>query len=1418
MISATSFVAPIGSRPPRYRTPSPPRRAVEPISPCSTTDFRTSWFDREVSEPTNSDHVRVTSSHDRFSPVEVGTSHRSGHGRSSSTIDTLATIALATSPTFAPLSYRPPSQNSPLNMSLFPSEPTEPIERPAKRPRSEKDQTPYSQHRSNAAPNPDPPSISDSMKTDAELLLNFARPTNLYPPTHSSKRVSADESYHNHALHTQDQVRVGTVSTYWGSNNENMNGNHATIYNLPPSRMRSQSDGSAAITRPMIQGIRPNTSSSTLPPISWQDEADGGDRYWDSAPRAVVEDSQAGINGLNEAPPVRSQSQSLKREDDVGHEESSQASCAACNLVRIPVDTDDQGDVTWISCDGCKRWFHIVCAGFKNDREIRTVDKFICKSCRPIHGQTTFVRKSSRARTSIDYAGLNQGLVKAATDSLEHHYIEPIKQNKIRFLPERFPRMRPELVTAEYFERGNGMTEPIVIPAKFNTCDSAPVVGSEFDTLVQDASTQEMFDELLEHLPGDDFETVIDCGQDQLDMVIPQGLTVRAVSELYGPEERVEVIDVKSQHGEDKRWTMQKWADYYESTGTKVVRNVISLEVSQSKLGRLIRRPKIVRDLDLQDAVWPKELKAAGDYPKVQFYCLMSVADCYTDFHIDFGGSSVYYHILKGKKTFFFIPPKDKHLKKYEEWCNSPAQDYTFLGDQTKECYRVDLSEGDTMLIPSGWIHAVWTPENSLVIGGNFLTRLNYGMQIKIAKIEKETKVPMKFRYPFFQKIQWYTALKYLKDDPVPQSVLDSFAQDEDHRFHRGYPIYYEFGERANTEPSGSPYHNSRFYSQAELEGLPDLAKYLLRTALIAGSYLVEGVTTDTRNAVRRSIPKMPRDPIEIIRTFGVWIAWKRGNEKAAQWTRPGVVESNAKLSLAEKKPAGRPSRRSERNAENQRTYAERQAVQRLSEQPVEDPQKEYLQNELIIDDGSAPPPTDITPTLPSSLSAPVVNEDTHPKPRTASRGSGLGPKRVACDACRKRRIRCHHKEENGGGSSHQMIIGTSGLGNHTPTAQDAASALNSLAAIASGAGLQHGQNTLKGIDRMDVVAKYAAGMVATPHGATVRASDVSPDGGNSAKKGRSKACDDCRKSKRRCIHDEYGRIDPVKAQERSKPRATSLAKRPRLNEEGPGPNASKRLKQESTSPVARHAHLDSREAEDPTRFQVVVDNGLLESSPRLDKCSTQHADMVLEDKDIPVDQDLYASPPAFLADTVATKDLTATVSKSAATLVSPPTSLADEMDIHDQADGEGEHAAAIYTPSSGSRHSSRQPRQIDRYMPDVHFMKSIKSTANPQSARRSSFGAAMTSVRKNTPGLSSGSKKSASRPSSSHSKKSFFPSFDRKHEYHAASSTSPGQYGQGIQPEQASVPEDDTDAESLRLIRELQEQEFSLRRRAGRV
>lgn len=1412
-MAATSFLNHLGNRPPRYRTPSPPRRAVEPITPSSnTTDFRASWTERNIHKHAKNDRDRMKSENGRYPVTDDGSHHRSGHGRSSSTIDTLATIALATSPTFAPLSYRPPSQSSTPAIPLFP-EMRDSIEPPAKRQRSEKDPSPFQ-------PPPHPPtdaapahtntssSFFDSMKTDAELLLNFARPSNFPPIVQPPKRVSIDGSSHDYGNESKRQ-KIDSGSTYFAPDYEGSMYDASGNSLVSASRTRSQSDGST-VARPVIRDVRPNTSSSTVPPITWQEEMEYN---WNTLPTSAqgntghndVEGSGACDAGVTQQPvDVPSKTED---ETDV---DTSQATCAACNLVRIPVETEEQGEVTWISCDGCKRWFHIVCAGFKNDREVRTVDKFICRGCWPVYGHTTFVRKSSRARTAIDYAGLNQGLVKAPSNSMEHHYIEPIRQGKIRFLPESFPRMHPDLVTAEYFERGSGMSEPIVIPAHLNTRKSTTTVGDDFDALVADAPTQEMFDELLDHLPeeGRNYERVIDCGQDRLDMVIPENLTVRTVAELYGPEERVEVIDVKSQQGEDKRWNMQKWADYYESTGEKVVRNVISLEVSQSRLGRLIRRPKIVRDLDLQDAVWPQELQAVGDFPKVQFYCLMSVADCYTDFHIDFGGSSVYYHILKGKKTFFFIPPKDKHLKKYEEWCNSPAQDNTFLGDQTKECYRVDLSEGDTMLIPSGWIHAVWTPENSLVIGGNFLTRLNYGMQLKIAKIEKDTKVPRKFRYPFFQKIQWYTALKYLEEDPVPQSVLDAFAQDENYKFHRDYPVYCEFGERANAAPAGSPYHNSRFYSQGELEGLPDLTKYLLRTALIASSYLVEGVTMDTRNAIKRSIPKGIGDPVDTIRKFGVWVAWKRGNEKAAEWTRPGVIESNPKISLTEKKPAGRPSRRSERNADNQRMYAERQAVQ-LPEQQHQEPSDDHaIANPAASPEGGVP-----AQAQPPS-SGPVVKQETAPKPRSTNRGSGLGPKRVACDACRKRRIRCRHKDEQNDGTSIKpmVLINNSafgqgmGLQNQASLAHDdaAAAALNSLAAVASEAGLQDG-SSIVGLNQFET-AKYNPAVTDTP--TLSKLADGSPEGANSGKKGRSKACDDCRKSKRRCIHDEYGRVDPVKAQERSKPRASNSAKRPRPNEDDASLAASKKPKQESTSPLSRPANLDSVEVPSSTIVHKAVgfDNIYPEAvNPNKPLFA---ANVTIEGKAGASGQDSYASPPAFQTDTLLSKE-DPMPAQPTTTLVSPPTSQADEMDVsQDHVEGEGEHPSAIHTPTSSSRHSSRQPRQVERYAPDVQIAgKSSRPASHPFSARQPF--ATSAAARKTPPGPSSGPKRPSSRLNSSHGLAT-----EARHAGHhgtTSASASPGQAGK-------KRTHEEPDADSMRLIRELQEQEFGLRKRSTRA
>ena len=699
--------------------------------------------------------------------------------------------------------------------------------------------------------------------------------------------------------------------------------------------------------------------------------------------------------------------------------------CAGCQTSRETANSHGELD-EWISCNGCKKWFHVDCAGFKKAHEVRDVDKYFCTVCETEHGKTTYVRKSTRAHASVDYAELQRGVLKTSEESVEHHYIQPIKDGTFQFDPETFPRMRPEMITKDFFEKSATFVEPICIPAEWNP---RPWAKSEKNGTETDARVESKWeDDTTADLLTDEFEydTVLDLGQDELDMVMPQGLTVRQVCNLVGSDTPIDVIDVKTQNSGAK-WTLSRWADYYEQQGDeKAIRNVISLEVSQTKLGRLLQRPKLVRDIDLQDDVWPQEEIDKGKFPKVQFYCLMSVADSYTDFHIDFGGSSVYYHILKGSKTFFFIPPKPKHLKAYEEWNDSPQQNYTFLPSITKECYRVDLHEGDTMLIPSGWIHAVWTPEDSLVIGGNFLNRMSYKNQLRVVDIEKANETPMKFRYPFFQKVMWYTAIKYMKDDPLPAEVSQLFYEGK--RFERQVPVWGDFNGEIATKDSRKGAHNARFYSQAEVDGLPDLVNFIFRTVMLVMGR-IEGTTADRIKRVNASIPKGYGEPLEVAKTFALWVAWKRGNEDPPAWAHPDAVLPNSKEEGPPKKLSERklkelekreaiaawrvaPDRQSARVMTKNANAAAAAAANATSpnnsnsspaaaQQPDHQILSPYYHGE-VYEHSQASPALPPTAFMTSNMQRPHLST-----PKT----SVLGPKRVACDACRKRRIRCKHKE-----------------------------------------------------------------------------------------------------------------------------------------------------------------------------------------------------------------------------------------------------------------------------------------------------------------------------------------------------------------------------------------------------------------------
>lgn len=290
--------------------------------------------------------------------------------------------------------------------------------------------------------------------------------------------------------------------------------------------------------------------------------------------------------------------------------------------------------------------------------------------------------------------------------------------------------------------------------------------------------------DLIKHMEGEDFtfeyiqkeglrDPIIFEKADGLGIQMPDpNFSVSDVKVFVGSRRIVDVMDVNTQKGIEM--SMAQWRRYYETPPSEREKlyNVISLEFSHTRLENLVQRPASVDLIDWVDNMWPRHLKERQrdstnaiidmHYPKVQKYCLMSVQGCFTDFHIDFGGTSVWYHILRGGKVFWLIPPTPQNLEMYENWVLSGKQGDIFLGDKCHDCQRIELKQGNTFMIPSGWIHAVYTPEDTLVFGGNFLHSFNIPMQLNIYSIEDRTRVPAKFRYPFYYEMCWYVLERYL--------------------------------------------------------------------------------------------------------------------------------------------------------------------------------------------------------------------------------------------------------------------------------------------------------------------------------------------------------------------------------------------------------------------------------------------------------------------------------------------------------------------------------------------------------------------------------------------------------------------------------------------------------------------------------
>ncbi|XP_033342204.2 histone lysine demethylase PHF8 isoform X2 [Megalopta genalis] len=365
-----------------------------------------------------------------------------------------------------------------------------------------------------------------------------------------------------------------------------------------------------------------------------------------------------------------------------------------------------------IQCDVCKEWYHGGCVSIKEYMTI-DLDKYHCSRCEAMCGPSLMKVKLNWHRHDYTEIDADNKPVQTGTPV----FIRELKSRHFPKADEIVKHVRGQQLTFQYLQT-NAFENPIIID-----------------------------------------------GKDGLDMVVPPpNFSVYDVESYIGGDREMDVIDVTRQS--NIRMKLRDFVEYYNSPCRTRVLNVISLEFTNTGLSPMVEAPYIARKLDWVNSVWPRDWSEDSDIkrPEVQKYCLMGVKDSFTDFHVDFGGTSVWYHVLRGEKVFYLIRPTPANLQLYQHWMCSSTQSETFFGDQADACYRCVLKQGQTMMIPTGWIHAVLTPVDSLVFGGNFVHSLNIPMQIQIYELEKKMKTPTKFQYPGFETINWFAAKKLLKE------------------------------------------------------------------------------------------------------------------------------------------------------------------------------------------------------------------------------------------------------------------------------------------------------------------------------------------------------------------------------------------------------------------------------------------------------------------------------------------------------------------------------------------------------------------------------------------------------------------------------------------------------------------------------
>ncbi|PIC17430.1 hypothetical protein B9Z55_023672 [Caenorhabditis nigoni] len=260
-----------------------------------------------------------------------------------------------------------------------------------------------------------------------------------------------------------------------------------------------------------------------------------------------------------------------------------------------------------------------------------------------------------------------------------------------------------------------------------------------------------------------------------LNMKIPLNLGFPSLHEYLQSQEHadVTVIDSFKQKALSKKMKISEVINRFKTPAHErdICINILSNEESGSgtKFDKEFRPPRLVEESlekrlervlirkkdrveeELEDELITEQRKEElteqkkrieqqmNTFPKYLKFVIVSMGGSFTKVHIDFSASSVFYHVFKGTKIFYLAQPTEENIKIYKEYETSVKTKKKWIVEAMENQWeRLVIKAGMTAIIPSGYIHAVYTPEDSIVVGGNFLMEDQIARQFELSRVEEK--------------------------------------------------------------------------------------------------------------------------------------------------------------------------------------------------------------------------------------------------------------------------------------------------------------------------------------------------------------------------------------------------------------------------------------------------------------------------------------------------------------------------------------------------------------------------------------------------------------------------------------------------------------------------------------------------------